>query len=118
MTTHAAILEQLEKYEDGRFVPRDWGGATLQYTNCFRWGMKGVGYISENSDAHAYIERAAFRAVMHWCGSSGEHMMIGDFANEHGHACHVRRESGHIASGLDEPAMWLAAMKYINGEKA
>lgn len=125
MTTHAAILAQLEKYEGGRFVPTK-GGLSMRNNAGYYWEDQDW---MEDFDAESHIERAAFRAVMHWCeernhdmrllqgkrhiegGTAVQEMWV-DYRDGCEFCCEL------LGSGPDEPAMWLAAMKYINGERA
>jgi len=134
MTTHAAILEQVEKYEDGAFVPQyTYHRGTFILRHVAESDL--LNYWCEACDddesmpeelAHRDIERAAFRAVDHFCRKSGCSMLIG--RNRVGGMivssaeCDLENDGSYtfdpIGCGPTEPAMWLAAMKYINGEKA
>lgn len=137
MTTHAAILAELEKYEGGMFRPHSptqaYDGEAsgeerwhlrVRDDGIFVWTFGPLAEQVLTHDAHAHIERSAFMAVRHWCemhfwdlavSYPCEHVGVNAYGVKY-----VEYSSGtqFIASAPDEPAMWLAAMKYINGEKA
>lgn len=131
MTTHAEILAELERYEGGMFVPfygetspnfrltlTKNGWYYLTPTGQILGGWNG-GKDVYAKDAHAHIERAAFRAVMHWFYKKHPyHKLFIDpdgVGYNHGHES---EQTTYISRAPDEPAMWLSAMKYINGEKS
>jgi len=128
MTTHAAILEQLDRYDIGQFVPKDGPCILMHNGTQYHWSSphpEEGGWETE-CNAHAHIERAAFRAVGHWCVKQDGSMDIDERPHEGKGPGELfvlaickfsNNEWRHsqIASGPDEPAMWLAAMKYING---
>lgn len=140
MTTHAAIMAQLEKYDGGKFRPYS---PTQLYINgvpsgeeqwllsirddgVFQWKFGPLAESTLTHYAHLAIERAAFRAVMHYVEQLGYAMCVGKSANAGTVAVSgVRAKVDGMmdflwlkAEGPDEPAMWLAAMKYLNGERA
>ncbi len=126
MTTHAQILAELERYEKFAFVPMQ-GDLILQLRDDkFVWFDDFDGIETEieapDFDAESHIERAAFRAVSHWCKSQDVGLVVSEVGCTPWAVTAMGGQNPMhylpLASGPTEPAMWLAAMKYINGEKA
>jgi len=113
MNTHEMILAELEKYEGGKFVPVRYGETIAHDGVRLCWTGEDSRLIRDTEDCCAYIERAAFRAVMHWCK---ERDIVLHILESHEIGWRLKTHTGIvIASDLDEHSMWLSAMAKING---